>query len=161
MGLLEDMFQDTGQAKFIEIDATTFLANLAGLKPKYMAACEQAMMKGGWMIATEASANVRKNKSVVTGNLMGSIHPQIGTVTENTVDVLIGTNLVYAKRVEYGFFGQDSLGRHYAQAPRPYLRPAFDTKKEAALAFIASEIKKTIEHSGGSRAVSKTSEGET
>jgi len=155
MGLLEDMLQNTGQAKFIEIDTTTFLANLAGLKPKYMAACEQAMMKGGWMIANEASQNVRRNKSVVTGNLVGSIHPQIGNVTADTVDVLIGTNLVYAKRVEYGFFGKDRIGRFYTQAPKPYLRPAFDAKKGEALAFIASEIKKTIEHNTGSRAITK------
>lgn len=159
MGLLEDMLQNTGQAKFIEIDATTFLANLAGLKPKYMAACEQAMLKGGQMIANEAALNVRRNKSVVTGNLVGSIHPQIGEVTDNTVDVLIGTNVIYAKRVEYGFFGKDKIGRFYAQAPRAYLRPAFDAKKGEALAFIASEIKKTIEHSAGSKSVTKTSEG--
>ena len=36
----------------------------------------------------------------------------------------VGTNLEYARRLELGFVGQDSLGRTYNQAPRPYLRPA-------------------------------------
>lgn len=156
MGLIEDLNSKGGQT-FFSLDTTTFLANLAGLKPKYMAACEQAMLKGGWMIANEASANVRRNKSVITGNLMGSIHPEIGKVTSDSVDVLIGTNLVYAKRVEYGFFGRDRIGRFFTQAPRAYLRPAFDTKKEAALAFIASEIKKTVEHSSGKANVTEGS----
>ena len=29
-----------------------------------------------------------------------------------------------ARRLEYGFFGDDSLGRTYHQAPRPHMRPA-------------------------------------
>jgi hypothetical protein len=29
-----------------------------------------------------------------------------------------------AARLEYGFFGVDSLGRNYAQAPRPHFRPS-------------------------------------
>jgi hypothetical protein len=158
MGLLEDLMQRTDQT-FCSVDATTFLANIAGLKPKYMAACEQAMMKGGWIIANEASRNVSRNKSVVTGKLIGSIQPSIGEVTADHVDVLIGAkNVVYARRVEYGFFGKDSIGRFYTQAPKAYLRPAFDTKKEEALRFIASEIKKTVEHSAGSRAVTTSSE---
>jgi len=156
MGLIEDITAGHGQT-FFSLDATTFMANLAGLKPKYMAACEQAMLKGGWIIANEAAANVRRNKSVITGNLMGSIHPEIGKVTPDSVDVLIGTNLVYAKRVEYGFFGKDRIGRFFTQRPRPYLRPAFDTKKQEALAFIASEIKKTVEHNAGSKAVTEGS----
>jgi len=32
----------------------------------------------------------------------------------------------YGRRLELGFFGQDSLGRHYSQAPQPHVRPAAD-----------------------------------
>jgi len=39
--------------------------------------------------------------------------------------VVVGTNLVYARRVEFGFVGKDKLGRRYNQAARPYLYPAF------------------------------------
>jgi len=45
--------------------------------------------------------------------------------------VSVGTNLVYARRIEYGFIGADKLGRVFNQRPRPYLRPAFDTQQDA------------------------------
>ena len=49
---------------------------------------------------------------------------------------LIGTNLKYSKRLEYGFFGTDSMGRTYAQEPRPFLFPALKRKQgEIALLF--------------------------
>lgn len=38
---------------------------------------------------------------------------------------VVGTNLEYARRIEHGFVGKDSLGRSYNQAPKPYLHPAF------------------------------------
>ncbi len=36
----------------------------------------------------------------------------------------VGTNVEYARRLEFGFFGTDSLGRNISQAPRPFLRRA-------------------------------------
>lgn len=44
----------------------------------------------------------------------------ISTVAE------VGTDLVYGWRLEAGFVGADSLGRHYNQAPRPHWGPAAD-----------------------------------
>lgn len=40
-----------------------------------------------------------------------------------TLRVLVGSNKVYARRLELGFYGTDSLGRNYQQEPRPFLRP--------------------------------------
>lgn len=39
----------------------------------------------------------------------------------------IGTNRPQARRLEMGFYGTDSLGRVYNQAPYPHLDPAIDT----------------------------------
>lgn len=39
--------------------------------------------------------------------------------------VVVGTNAVQARRLEYGFFGEDSLGRNYRQRPYPHAAPAF------------------------------------
>lgn len=36
----------------------------------------------------------------------------------------VGPCVVYAARVEYGFVGEDSLGRLFNQAAQPYLTPA-------------------------------------
>lgn len=41
----------------------------------------------------------------------------------------IGTNVPYARRLEYGFVGADKLGRVYNQAPHPYIRPAMDENR--------------------------------
>jgi len=44
---------------------------------------------------------------------------------EDAPFAVTGTNLEYARRIEHGFVGKDSLGRSYNQAPKPYLHPAF------------------------------------
>ena len=52
---------------------------------------------------------------------------------------LVGTNVEYGKRMEYGFFGTDSKGRTYSQEPRPFLFPALKRKQgEIALLFRAT-----------------------
>jgi len=63
-----------------------------------------------------------------TGTLKGRITHKIDKAT---MIGQVGTNLEYARRVELGFVGIDSLGRKYAQAPRPYLRPALEINRAA------------------------------
>jgi hypothetical protein len=46
----------------------------------------------------------------------------------------------YARRIEYGFVGQDSLGRNYHQAAQPYMRPAVDTKQDEVRTTIKTAI---------------------
>lgn len=36
----------------------------------------------------------------------------------------VGTNAAQARRLEFGFYGQDVLGRTYAQPPYPYMQPS-------------------------------------
>ena len=40
-----------------------------------------------------------------------------------------GFDPAYARRIEYGFIGQDSLGRNYNQVAQPYMRPSWDAEK--------------------------------
>ncbi|MHB8483864.1 MAG: HK97-gp10 family putative phage morphogenesis protein [Nitrospiria bacterium] len=47
----------------------------------------------------------------------------------------------YAKRIEFGFIGKDSLGRMYHQAPRPFIRPAWDLNKVAVDKILKGEMK--------------------
>jgi len=67
-----------------------------------------------------------------TGTLKGRITHTKPKVTSEGLVGQVGTNLEYARRLELGFIGVDSIGRKYAQAPRPYLRPALH-KSEAAI----------------------------
>ena len=41
-----------------------------------------------------------------------------------SVDLRVFTNIVYSRRLEFGFVGTDSLGRNINQGPRPYWRVA-------------------------------------
>lgn len=46
----------------------------------------------------------------------------------------------YARRIEMGFVGQDSLGRHYHQAAQPYMRPAYANKQDEARQMIKDDV---------------------
>jgi len=48
--------------------------------------------------------------------------------------------------------GKDRLGRRYSQAPRPYLRPAFDETREAATREVGDAVKDQLRKIAGSRA---------
>jgi hypothetical protein len=47
----------------------------------------------------------------------------------------VGTNKPQGRRLEFGFVGTDSIGRHYDQPPYPHFRPAL---LEVAPAFLAA-----------------------
>lgn len=59
----------------------------------------------------------------VSGRLFLSIKGRV-TRSKRQVTGIIGAGTKYARRLELGFVGTDSKGRTYAQAPRPFLRPA-------------------------------------
>lgn len=99
---------------------------------------------GIWAVS-KANDNLRENGSVVTSNLVNSINyatvTSQGGIKGNTegtqleqpndkMSVKIGSNVQYARRVELGFTGQDSLGRNYNQPAKPYLRPILKLKNE-------------------------------
>lgn len=84
---------------------------------------------------------------VVTGRLRDAIHQEPSVDEPNRQVAIVapcvpasnqvGFDPPYARRVEFGFVGRDSLGRQYDQPAQPYMRPAFDTRKD--------EARKTIE----------------
>ncbi len=58
----------------------------------------------------------------VSARLFQSITKKI-VRTKDQVTCWVGTNVVYARRLEKGFIGKDSKGRVYDQKPRPFLVP--------------------------------------
>lgn len=100
-------------------------AKLAGMAAAVAGpAMTAALMSAAKVLETAA----KENAPVLTGNLRRSIHTEQLTATSAAV----GTDVVYARRIEYGFSGPDSLGRVYHQPPQPYMRPAVDEHGDEA-----------------------------
>jgi HK97 gp10 family phage protein len=114
----------------------------------------RALVSGALPIANDAKGRAAYD----TGNLRRSIHvggegtdgtttgSDVGgqTIGRDFVEVLVGTNVAYAARIEFGFAGPDALGRVYHQAARPYLRPAIEGQRGAVEAEIAAAMRDLI-----------------
>jgi hypothetical protein len=81
-----------------------------------------------------SSTAARYGVPVQTGNLRSSIKKEIIEGDSKMTGKIYPDmkQAPYARRVEYGFIGQDSMGRNYRQLPRPYMRPAL-TKNQKAI----------------------------
>lgn len=94
--------------------------------------------------ALRMTAEIRMNTPVLTGRLRSSIQPITNLSSwEPGEPIVIGTNVEYARRIEYGFVGQDSLGRHYNQPGRHMFAMAIARAPE-----IADEVLRDINHGG-------------
>lgn len=114
----------------------------------------RAVIAGGLLVANDAKARA----AYKTGNLRRSIHvggegvqaastgSDIGgqEVGADFAEVKVGTNVEYARRIELGFAGADSLGRIYDQPARPYLRPALESQRGAAEREIGDALRDLI-----------------
>jgi len=119
-------------------------------------AAAKAGAEGGLKTGTVAAAAIFENEEketvpVLTGNLRDHIHTETVTDTPQ-VQTLAVTPIVdapnkygfeppYARRIELGFIGTDSLGRHYHQAAQPFVGPAFDNKQDEARSAIEDGVK--------------------
>lgn len=73
-----------------------------------------------------------------SGHLQANIHAIPATLEEGAIVAGMGVpmdQVPYARRLELGFVGTDSLGRHYSDPPKPYLRPAAHLVAERAGEF--------------------------
>lgn len=112
-----------------------FEAAVTKLQSNMAAATRAAVAEAGHTIQAAAQGQA----PVVTGTLRRSIRTRpltsfgmLGWETD------VGPTVVYGRRVELGFHGNDALGRAYSQDGQPYLAPAFaDVAPELALIFQA------------------------
>ena len=123
---------------------------------------EAALTRVG--MAVQEAAHKHATRSVDTGNLKGSItyalatsastvsgptKPEDGLKAHGNKDwVHIGTNVKYARRIEYGFVGRDRLGRNYNQSAQPYLRPGYEQQKDRIARIIAGIMGPQIKGAG-------------
>lgn len=98
----------------IKIDTRILDKMTAELRPKTSA----LVKKYSYLVAGSAA----KRAPYKTGYLSQSIKPRM--LDELTYRVEDGTE--YGLRHELGFHGEDSLGRHYSYAGRPFMLPALE-----------------------------------
>lgn len=104
---------------------------------------EKALHRVGVVLVTSVQKSMRQGGGseglrsspgeppyVQTGTLRKSIRYEV-VRQGNALVLRYGSNEDYARRLELGFAGADSIGRVYAQAARPYLRPALKREKNA------------------------------
>lgn len=101
----------------------SFLAAAVSLLP----AVEAKLRFHAYMLKTRVMANAsgRPGPRRVTGDYLRSISAQpLGQYGGS--GWFVGTNAPQGPRLEFGFVGVDSLGRHYDQPPYPHFGPAAD-----------------------------------
>ena len=113
---------------------------------------DAAVYAGGLVVEREAKVSA----PFLTGNLRRSIHTvsnagesdggdsgQLPTPPKGEAHV--GTNVEYARRIELGFVGEDSLGRTYNQMGQPYLLPALENNTREIDQTVGEVIAEAIE----------------
>lgn len=102
--------------------------------------------------AVDAGLLIIQNKIVEdapykTGNYKRSWHLGEAEHTSTSAYNTTGTDVTYGPRLEFGFEDTDARGRTYHQSARPHVRPAFDAKREEALAEVAAALRALVEGS--------------
>jgi len=131
---------------------STFAFNL---DVKYLqTGAQQGLKLGVDEAAGIFEAEAKNLVPVDTGNLQSHIHTEVLTDAPTTQERVVspvvpasaadgdwhGFEPPYARRIEFGFIGQDSMGRNYHQPAQPYMRPAFDTKQAEAKQAIKDNV---------------------
>jgi HK97 gp10 family phage protein len=127
-------------------------------------ALENSLVAGGLLISNSAKdkapyktgtlkrsihvgGHTAESSSGFTTNDEGGEYSDVGgnKNTQTGAEILVGTNLDYARRIEFGFSGADSLGRVFNQPAQAYLRPALDEEKENVNNEIGAALKVLID----------------
>lgn len=130
----------------------TFSVGIGGVLAK-IAAIKGRMTKDALEEIGTAGAEVFLEESKILcpvddGDLRDSIQIRETIVAGPLlVKVPMGPDAPQAARIEFGFKGPDSLGRHFHQLPHSYIRASYDTKREDARAAMLTKAKEIL--SGG------------
>lgn len=131
--------------------ASQIANNIKSIQRAMGNALEDIAWAGAQPFLEEAKARV----PVKTGNLRDHIHIETvqksGTKATARVTPVTesgnkwGWDPAYAYRIEKGFHGEDSLGRHYDQDAQPYMQPAWETRQNDAMTAMKSTAADSID----------------
>ncbi len=80
-------------------------------------------LQGGASIV-RGRASGRPGPRVISGDYRRSINGEVIEIDRGRIRGQIATNAAQARRLEFGFFGPDSLGRKFNQRPLPHFAPS-------------------------------------
>lgn len=130
--------------------SATLQNNLSGKLAAWKQAAAQGNRAGVGAGAQLFEDAAKENAPVLTGRLREGIHTESMLDSDMQQQLMVtpivaadnkyGFEPPYARRIELGFVGVDSLGRHYHQAPEPYMRPAFDNQKDNAGSAVKTNV---------------------
>lgn len=86
----------------------------------------------------QTAASGRPGPNIVSGELYGSVQYEVEG--SEWGEATVGTSTPYARRLEYGFYGTDSLGRHYSQPPYPFFSRAVEGSQGEFVAALQRAI---------------------
>ena len=91
-------------------------------------AARQIVTQGGHAVeaAAKAHMNGRPGPNVRSGDLRRSVTVTVAKDGLAAYRSETGPTVAYGRRIELGFHGADSRGRHYDQQPYPFMQPGFD-----------------------------------
>ena len=101
------------------------------------------VIHGGRILETriKASASGRPGPNAPTGDYRRSWNTETVYLGE-VVQVDVGTNKPQGRRLEFGFHGTDSLGRHYNQPPYPHVEKNIEPVVDEIVAGVEAEVSK-------------------
>jgi hypothetical protein len=124
-----------------------FGAALTRVSSKVDAGSKRAIARAAAKVEKEAKENAAGSPGpdVVTGTLRrGVVHTAVHRSGLFGWQSEVGPTVIYSRRIDLGFFGEDSLGRIYAQQPRPYFTPAWEKAARRAVEIYAEEWAKAL-----------------
>ncbi len=83
-----------------------------------------------------SAASGAPGPNVITGAYVASWSVQYD-MAGGVLVAIVGTDAPQANRLEYGFFGVDSLGLSFSQPPKPHIQPAAAVVEDSYYSSIA------------------------
>lgn len=99
------------------------LDGLTRIGARVAAATPAATLEAAHLVQKAAMAEA----PVLTGTLRRSIHTEGPLASVGGAMAQVGPSVIYARRIELGFHGADSLGRHFDQSGDPYLQRGYES----------------------------------
>lgn len=110
-----------------------------------VSAAEVAMRHGAKALVVQVQRNAsgRPGPRVITGKYRASWQSDVHRAGPVIVGE-VGTNAPQGRRLEFGFVGVDSLGRHYSTPPFPHLGPAVNAFGPLLVRELRGAVSRTL-----------------